>query len=856
MNASSALLYAAVACLSDASADPASPDSTLLDLAPLRPFDRAFRVAGVDPFGVDGPDATGAATSGLAPLLASLQIHAHVAASDATPRPASPGVFPRVPVEAAPFPRPPADASGRPGVDGALVRDAERAGANPERALVFLERYGSFLPVSGAHPDVPLFDAVKMAAAVQTGLDAGDAEAPFLFVEGDLSGIQDFVYTITSTGALKTLRGNSFLLEMLVEHVLYELIAPDDAVTRASIVYRGGGGFVVLLPNTKTRRERCRRLRRRINRWLLEAFDGVLFFGLATHAATEEAVQNAFPAVRSALQRGLERAKATRFADHLDGLFEPRLPVQLTNREACAISRRDTVPEGRLVDLHSGRPWSTAMLDEPERLPVVDTFHHLYHLGNRLTCYRAVYRVAERPKRPGSLAFPTLDATQNGGRAYYVVDTEADDAPWSVPDDVEAAWSVNRWDTSGRMGVDAIPLLTARSVRAVADLPSAIQDQEVEALKDEYGAALGGVDPSQWTASFAGLASVACGADLVGALRMDVDDLGVLMADGLGPRTSLATTSALSRQLSLFFTLYLTRLCEEDARFDPYSAPPAPLDTDDASTNGTAHPGDGQAEAEAAADVASEAATESTSESNVEVGEGRNVSVIYAGGDDLFVVGAWDEVALLAFDVQDAFKRFAGHNPDVGLSGGVTLHKPNFPLYQIAQHSGEAEAEAKAVAALAPGHPDTRRPRKQRVALFYTREMNVRRSRLEERLAADPLVSESEMHRLGLARPWDEAAEGVANGLGWFRLELSVEKGLLRARLPKDVPGGLPFRLLQLVEMWQERGVLYIPDLLWLTSKQRRGYDDRMALLNLLRGPHRRHLHVPLTWISYLTRTG
>ncbi len=46
----------------------------------------------------------------------------------------------------------------------------------------------------------------------------------YLVVGGDISGIQDFIYTITSKGALKYLRARSPFLELLVEEVVAEIL--------------------------------------------------------------------------------------------------------------------------------------------------------------------------------------------------------------------------------------------------------------------------------------------------------------------------------------------------------------------------------------------------------------------------------------------------------------------------------------------------------------------------------------------------------------------------------------------------------------------------------------------------------
>jgi len=64
--------------------------------------------------------------------------------------------------------------------------------------------------------------------------------------------------------------------------------------------------------------------------------------------------------------------------------------------------------------------------------------------------------------------------------------------------------------------------------------------------------------------------------------------------------------------------------------------------------------------------------------------------VIYAGGDDLFVVGAWDLMPLLAERIRQRFNQYVGHHPDLHISAGITLEGRKFPLYQAAKRAGRA----------------------------------------------------------------------------------------------------------------------------------------------------------------------
>jgi CRISPR-associated protein Csm1 len=71
--------------------------------------------------------------------------------------------------------------------------------------------------------------------------------------------------------------------------------------------------------------------------------------------------------------------------------------------------------------------------------------------------------------------------------------------------------------------------------------------------------------------------------------------------------------------------------------------------------------------------------------------------VQYSGGDDVFVVGAWDALPELARRVREAFREYTTGHPALTLSAGVALAEEKFPLYQAAEMADEAERAAKAI---------------------------------------------------------------------------------------------------------------------------------------------------------------
>jgi CRISPR-associated protein Csm1 len=128
----------------------------------------------------------------------------------------------------------------------------------------------------------------------------------------------------------------------------------------------------------------------------------------------------------------------------------------------------------------------------------------------------------------------------------------------------------------------------------------------------------------------------------LGVLRMDVDNLGDLFKDGFGPKgnsiATLARISTLSFQLSLFFEGWVRRLCE-------------------------AYP-----------DL---------------------IYAVYAGGDDVFLIGPWDKMPHLSAKIAEDFKAFAAENPDVHLSGGMAFIHGKYPVYQAADDAHETLENAK-----------------------------------------------------------------------------------------------------------------------------------------------------------------
>jgi CRISPR-associated protein Csm1 len=164
--------------------------------------------------------------------------------------------------------------------------------------VVFLEiLYNRLLEftwcVPGAYyravPDVSLFDHCRMTAAVAAclavdGRDGAwcravaDEEPAATLVAGDISGVQDFIYTLASSGAAKTLRGRSFYIQLLTE-VVADFILHRLGLPITNLLYAGGGNFFLMAGVSQ--QVQLEGLRREVTQRLVAAHRGALHLTLA-----------------------------------------------------------------------------------------------------------------------------------------------------------------------------------------------------------------------------------------------------------------------------------------------------------------------------------------------------------------------------------------------------------------------------------------------------------------------------------------------------------------------------------------------------------------------------------------------
>jgi len=75
--------------------------------------------------------------------------------------------------------------------------------------------------------------------------------------------------------------------------------------------------------------------------------------------------------------------------------------------------------------------------------------------------------------------------------------------------------------------------------------------------------------------------------------------------------------------------------------------------------------------------------------------QGKNLYTVFAGGDDLFVIGEYKEIVEYAKKLREEFYRFSLQKAT--LSMGLVMFKPSTPINYISTKADDAEARAKAI---------------------------------------------------------------------------------------------------------------------------------------------------------------
>lgn len=478
--------------------------------------------------------------------------------------------------------------------------------------LEVLEANLTYVPSSTAKnemADISLFDHVKLTAAVGSCilqyLEENDIDdyrkllfedssafyekEAFRLYSMDISGIQDFIYTIASKNALRTLRARSFYLEIMMEHII-DCLLQELHLSRVNIIYTGGGHCYILMPNTEKAGTIVENYMDRLNHWLMDMFQISLYVAWGYSICSTNELKNvprgSYSQIFKQIGDMISQKKSHRYtaADILD--FNQKTHEDYARE--CKVCKK------------------TAKVDEDVVCPICRAIEKI----SRNILYDDFFTVTLE-KNENALPLP-------GG--YYL-----------VADDEKSLKTKMQQDNYFVRAYSKNSVFTGKHI-------------STKLWVGDYTAGK----------TFEQFAKEAEGIDRIGIIRADVDNLGQAFVSGFeNPENenryvTLSRTATLSRQLSLFFKLHINKIL-----------------------------------------------TNSSYSIDKKENHGRNVTICYSGGDDLFIVGAWNEIIELSVDIRRKFEQYT--QGTLTLSAGIGIYKDSYPISAIAREVADLEEASKAL---------------------------------------------------------------------------------------------------------------------------------------------------------------
>jgi CRISPR-associated protein Csm1 len=360
----------------------------------------------------------------------------------------------------------------------------------------------------------------------------------------DLSGIQNFIYDISSKYAAKSLKGRSFYLQLLLDGVADFLISETN-VKDANLIYSSGGKFFLLLPNTTATNQAMQGAEKQLKDELFQKFALKLFicFGSVAWTYDKEISSNkpnvliedetGFKTLGDLWKKVTQNASSQKQQKYREKLvrtdeltFQTLFGGNLDtggNTDICAV----TGEEGKNLKKLDDGNYVTAEV----KLQI--------ELGRDLKDFRFLVK-SERGKNilPSldRIAIQTKDASLPETNSVIVSVPTSEGINFMLSDTQLSAQTFRFYGGSDVALLDEIPK-TFEEISGIVR-----EDRDDESSKIQKGLKQGNYNK-------------------IGVLRMDVDGLGKLFTQGFQPKfASFSAYATLSASLDWFFSGYLNTI--------------------------------------------------------------------------------------------------------------------------------------------------------------------------------------------------------------------------------------------------------------------------------------------------------
>lgn len=507
-------------------------------------------------------------------------------------------------------------------------------------------------------PNISLFDHSRTTAAIAVclasfGMDSKDEKSteldwekvktntskPFRFLVIDLAGIQDYIYDMNKSGfkgMAKVLRGRSFFVNAILEGIEIALLE-TLGLPRIVRLMDAGGKLIFLLPNRDDIEDRIRDFRVSLETGLMKETHGKLkvLFGLGVSFGVDCFLNNKCPETTIEKHYPLNDAYKSAFK----ALEKAKLrPYSIYLKQTADVQLEKEAEEEK-------NPYKNGACESCGKLPgkrkwqnekeyYCDNCYSHREIGKDLLEGKFILfrKISKDDNKHNSCVLPGLVwKDKNNKEHVYVLE-------------ILKSYNSDKLKNASSIGFlwndeKDSDLSLGHRIIYKASYARRCQKEEIPFLNDEVKEMSIEENDLLTFEHLSAKAKQQGAARYIAAVSGDVDNMGDLF-EGLLERETAPLTMAVSvsRQFDFFFSGILDSHLRKTKK---------------------------------------------------------NIYTVYAGGDDLFYIGAWNDILDEVYEWRKLFGDYVANHPNVTFSVGVSLHHPNLPINRIRYDAEEQLKQAK-----------------------------------------------------------------------------------------------------------------------------------------------------------------
>ena len=441
--------------------------------------------------------------------------------------------------------------------------------------------------------EISFYDFTKAVAAFVVALADQEIneEEPFLLIQGDFFGIQDFIFSggsASNKGAAKILRGRSFQVSLFTELAALKILNVCKLPTTSQMM-NAAGKFLIVAPNTEEVKNAIKQVQSELNQWFIKETYGLIGLSIAVQSAKcGDFEQNHYETLVKKLVENLEEQKLKRLdlTDTTQSVQEVEYPngvCEMNSFFPAQIGKERSVISEDQIKIGE-------MLSKKQRIIISDInadINETQILKLLIFGFKVIFTNSREDTKEFGYPVKLLQIHR-----FW---------DFSLPENTNSTI----WNGYARRYINAyVPFNEEGKIITFEDIET--QDKGQKALM---------------------------------TLKGDVDNLGTIFQEGI-QSANIAKMAALSRQMNLFFSLWLPAYCAEQSQ---------------------------------------------------------SMYTVFAGGDDFFLIGPWYSTQKVAHAMQQAFAHYVAENPKIHFSVGMVMSKSNIPVPRLGDLAEEALEKSKKI---------------------------------------------------------------------------------------------------------------------------------------------------------------